>query len=146
MTSAFASNEIEQASYESEDAAKAWADRVMNQWVEDNTHGWRSPFSLVASGSQRIDHERQRQIHQEGWTEEDDDGYLDDELIRAALCYAALTTARPPFNVQGEWPWDFTWLKPSDDLIRNLVKAGALIAAEIDRRLRAKEQAERRAS
>lgn len=31
------------------------------------------------------------------------------------------------------WPWAAKWFKPSDDPIRNLVKAGALIAAEIDR-------------
>jgi hypothetical protein len=31
------------------------------------------------------------------------------------------------------WPWDQDWWKPSPDPIRNLVKAGALIAAEIDR-------------
>lgn len=32
-----------------------------------------------------------------------------------------------------EWPWDASWWKPSPDPIANLVKAGALIAAEIDR-------------
>lgn len=32
-----------------------------------------------------------------------------------------------------EWPWDVSWWKPSADPERNLVKAGALIAAEIDR-------------
>lgn len=31
------------------------------------------------------------------------------------------------------WPWDEEWWKPSEDPVRNLVKAGALIAAEIDR-------------
>lgn len=31
------------------------------------------------------------------------------------------------------WPWDNKWWKPSDDPIKNLIKAGALIAAEIDR-------------
>jgi hypothetical protein len=32
-----------------------------------------------------------------------------------------------------DWPWDLSWLKPSPDPKHNLVKAGALIAAEIDR-------------
>jgi hypothetical protein len=32
-----------------------------------------------------------------------------------------------------DWPWDERWWKPSNDPIRDLVKAGALIAAEIDR-------------
>lgn len=31
------------------------------------------------------------------------------------------------------WPFDASWWKPSNDPIRNLIKAGALIAAEIDR-------------
>lgn len=32
------------------------------------------------------------------------------------------------------WPWDKSWWKPTpDDRIRELIKAGALIAAEIDR-------------
>ena len=31
------------------------------------------------------------------------------------------------------WPWSDKWWKPSDDPVRNLVKAGALLAAEIDR-------------
>lgn len=31
------------------------------------------------------------------------------------------------------WPWDMKWWKPSKDPIKNLIKAGALIAAEIDR-------------
>jgi hypothetical protein len=34
----------------------------------------------------------------------------------------------------GAWPWDGEWWKPNyNDPVRNLVKAGALIAAEIDR-------------
>ena len=32
------------------------------------------------------------------------------------------------------WPWNVVWWKPTpDDRIRELAKAGALIAAEIDR-------------
>jgi len=31
------------------------------------------------------------------------------------------------------WPWDEEWWKPDNDAVRNLAKAGALIAAEIDR-------------
>ena len=36
-----------------------------------------------------------------------------------------------------EWPWNITWWKPSTDPVRNLTKAGALIAAEIERIQRA---------
>ena len=43
----------------------------------------------------------------------------------------------------GIWPWDHEFWKPSEDQIRNLVKAGALIAAEIDRLIRANQPATR---
>ncbi len=39
---------------------------------------------------------------------------------------------KPPSSMSGEWPWPEPWA-PSNDPIRNLVQAGALIAAEIDR-------------
>lgn len=50
--------------------------------------------------------------------------------------------ARQPFKddkrpgdkgVPKDWPWDPKWWKPSENRIRDLVKAGALICAEIDR-------------
>lgn len=77
-------------------------------------------------GVQAITAERRRQIEIEGWTPEHDAKYVDDELARAAACYAL--GKRPP----GMWPWEDKWWKP-EDATRNLEKAGALIAAEIDR-------------
>ena len=89
------------------------------------------------NGIERIAAERQRQIEVEGWTPEHDDMYDNGELAAAAACYAAdkrrYTYAPPP-----QWPWDAKWWKP-DSHIRSLEKAGALIAAEIDRRIRAGE-------
>ena len=38
-----------------------------------------------------------------------------------------------PSGWRNSWPWDFKWWKPSDDPVKDLIKAGALIAAEIDR-------------
>lgn len=77
--------------------------------------------------------ERQRQIESEGWTPEHDDEHGDGEIAAAAACYASPAWSRmrshqPPLL----WPWDEQWWKPGDR-IRELVKAGALIAAEIDR-------------
>ena len=52
----------------------------------------------------------------------------------AAACYALPAWCRGRTR---RWPWDDEWWKPTpDDRIRELVKAGALIAAEIDRLLR----------
>ena len=80
-------------------------------------------------GINLIEAERERQIHQEGWTEEHDDKHVNNELALAAACYAV-----PDVFSQGYWPptWDLSWHK-STTRIRDLVKAGALIAAEIDR-------------
>jgi len=84
--------------------------------------------------------ERQRQIAEEGWTPDHDDEHEKDSLAMAAACYAEPDWARKFRNGRGEttppngWPWDREWWKPTpDDRIRELVKAGALIAAEIDR-------------
>lgn len=90
----------------------------------------------MTSGADRISAERLRQISEEGWTPEHDDTHNGGELIDAALSYvrAAINVDHPAMaNPPLEWPWSVTWWKPSRDTIRNLEKAGALIAAEIDR-------------
>jgi hypothetical protein len=89
-------------------------------------------------GIELIADERRRQISVEGWAPEHDDRHDLGELVTAAICYAvagsALTRNQPiPDIIATRWPWERAWWKPSDDPIRNLVKAGALIAAEIDR-------------
>lgn len=82
--------------------------------------------------------ERRRQIEAEGWTPEHDDEHANDEMAMAAVCYA---DPNPPLvpdplgEVRGfpaGWPWDYRWWKPKDRR-RNLVRAAALLAAEIDR-------------
>lgn len=77
--------------------------------------------------------ERERQIHSEGWTPEHDDKYEMGELSSAAGCYAMFTLAFPPGDPASFWPWPSEWWKPSEERRRNLVKAGALILAEIER-------------
>lgn len=75
--------------------------------------------------------ERRRQVEQEGWTPERDNAYDAGELSLAAACYA-LAGDGPHATVPEDWPWDYGWWKPSSDR-RNLVKAGALILADIER-------------
>jgi len=102
----------------------------------------------MQTGIELITEERARQIFVEGWTAEHDAQHELGELTEAALCYAVVASAEvrgsearewPVVMFNGfndslvEWPWGHEWYKPSDDPIRNLVKAGALIAAEIDR-------------
>ena len=83
-----------------------------------------------------ITEERERQISKEGWAPDHDDGHVRGELIDAGLSYirAAINTKHPAMRTPPTtWPWEAQWWKPSDDRVRNLVKAAALLAAEIDR-------------
>ena len=74
--------------------------------------------------------ERFRQISDEGWSlDRDDDEHDAGELADAAACYAL---GKPWEIVKQLWPWSQMWWKPTDKR-RNLVKAGALIVAEIER-------------
>lgn len=101
--------------------------------------------------------ERRRQIEEEGWTAERDDEHDRGELAMAAACYAAteplFLLARDSQRLKAfSDPWPDNWLQgwdkrprrwngeladicvlPAADRIRMLAKAGALIAAEIDR-------------
>lgn len=93
------------------------------------------------NGVELIAAERKRQIEVEGWTAEHDDQQADRELSRAGGVYALSCGAMPELKrylLECVWPWwehgHPAWWKPSPDApIRQLVKAGALIAAEIDR-------------
>lgn len=95
---------------------------------------------VLTWGASRIAQERARQVSEEGWSAEHDDAYTQSELIAAAACYMAVSDPKiplDPVDIPDVWPWDTKWWKPSEDPIRNLEKAGALIAAEIDRLRRA---------
>lgn len=100
----------------------------------------------MKSGIELIAEERQRQIQEEGWTKEHDAEHAIGELAMAASCYAMIPEYRPEKMAPLGWPWDDLWWKPSfvrtsDGAfvqpkhlrVRELQKAGALIAAEIDR-------------
>jgi len=112
---------------------------IERRFVEDGavgTDAWDDVFT-----------ERQRQVEQEGWTPEHDDQHENGELAWAAASYAihageyrenqmacnAASGSPPNFAEWSIWPWPMGigW-KPSDRR-RDLVKAGALILAEIER-------------
>jgi hypothetical protein len=79
--------------------------------------------------------ERRRQVEVEGWLPEDDDLHEDGRLARAAVCYA-MSAGRPFYTILSEppswWPFAITWWKPTSRR-RDLIKAAALIVAEIER-------------
>ncbi len=106
-------------------------------------------------GAERIKQERARQVGL--YDEYHDRGHEDDELVMAAVIYALPPHYREePFDLAsplpggldqevtllGQW-WpgceglngEVDWLYRPGDRIRELTKAGALIAAEIDRLL-----------
>jgi hypothetical protein len=95
------------------------------------------------TGIERISAERERQVSVEGWTAEHDDEHRFGDLTQAAVSYAGNAVCQiqhSDYPRPLSWPWDLRWWKPSPDPIRNLVKAGALIAAEIDRLQRKKDR------
>ena len=97
-------------------------------------------------GVELIAVERRRQVQKEGWTPEHDDQHEGAELVDAAVALALeagqtsgtgnQTLGGPIPSAWWPWPDDGSW-KPSEVPIANLVRAGALLAAEIDRLRRA---------
>ena len=76
--------------------------------------------------------ERRRQIEVECWTPEHDDEHRAGEMAKAAACYALVSAGFNPDAAGSMWPWRRRWWKPSDKR-RDLIKAGALILAEVER-------------
>lgn len=115
------------------------------------------------SGVSIISEERNRQITHEGYDWKQDDSYQNEELALAATVYALPPEWRGVYaGANGHsnmkrvlWPWDHYTFKPVpsdnstvigksqsvDNRIKELAKAGALIAAEIDRLQRFKIKA-----
>jgi hypothetical protein len=121
----------------------------------------------VTSGIERIAAERTRQIEEEHYDAAHDDEHGIGELSVAAACYAAGASGERIYRMEtfaaavrfvDPWPWsdgddrrpydlnEGTLLAdPTDEqAIRLLEKAGALIAAEIDRILRSKKKSRKR--
>ncbi len=78
--------------------------------------------------------EREYQLTECGFTPAHDDQHTKRELQWAALAY--LDFPQSDTTVRFFWPWDVESWKPTGEPLRDLAKAGALIAAEMDRLLR----------
>lgn len=101
--------------------------------------------------------ERRRQQDKEGWSLEHDDEHSDGSLAILAACYASpgptkrvqrtetqdvagrgegplWATVRKTYRVPARWPksWHPSWWKPKDAR-RDLIRAAALIVAELER-------------
>lgn len=75
--------------------------------------------------------ERVRQIQAEGYSTEHDDEHAQGELAQAAACYCMPIRLQPTDTPFG-WPWHHRYWNPKSRR-RNLVRAAALIVAEIER-------------
>ena len=118
---------------------------IYNAWVELGKPLACSENKLV-NGFTLVLNERKRQINEEGYSKEHDKKHTDGSIAAAAACYA-LPYRKPATETIGVykerildypemWPWDVKYWKPTpSDRIKELVKAGALIVAEIDRLL-----------
>lgn len=91
------------------------------------------------TGAEWIAHERARQQAQEGYDAAHDDKHTRGEIAQAADCYLSasirlLLGLRPLDATPMAWPFEpASWKSSANDPVDDLVKAGALIAAEIDR-------------
>lgn len=97
-------------------------------------YAWKENCVEYARGADLIAEERRRQIAVEGYDALHDRHHTPQVLCRAAIGYAmhedpSKLVADAAANL---WPWAEEFWKPKDHL-RNLVRAGALIAAAIDR-------------
>ena len=90
-------------------------------------------LSRTDSVIQEIANERRRQIEVERWDAEHDDLHDLNELARVAALYTHHAGTKSKAVPMG-WPqsWDESWWKPKDQR-RDLVRAAALIVAEIER-------------
>lgn len=124
------------------------ADGIGTTCGQDILDAWRAMLSAVPAAPTEapmnndviaeIAAERRRQIEVEGCTPEHDDRWIRGELAMAAATYA-LTAAGlvcldgpTEINPPVVWPWDPEGLKPKDRR-RDLIRAAALIVAEIER-------------
>lgn len=116
---------------------------------QKNTEHPFETFAEVTSGANLIARERERQVVKEGYKDSHDDAHEHCELADAAAVYLdryldAEACSAPNKDVYFSmaesdrkplWPWGESTLKFSTPVV-NLIKAGALIAAEIDRLVR----------
>lgn len=114
---------------------EAWGDEVPDEGAFDRAieAGWINPADQ-SKALIDVMNERARQHDEEGWTPEHDDSHASGELAQAAVCYADTSDGLTLRELPRRWPlnWHPRYWKPSIHR-RNLVKAAALILAEIER-------------
>jgi hypothetical protein len=93
-----------------------------------------SPTTNLSVAESDVIAERRRQVSTEGWVPEHDDEHRNGELVKAAACYAISGSGADVSSTWSHWwPWHPRWWKTEGGQRRQLVKAAALIIAEIER-------------
>ena len=123
---------------------EAWGEPEDSPFDAAIEAGWIDPTDL-SKATRDVMNERDRQWNEEGWTPEHDDKHVNGEMARAAAGYAFHAGLSDEWRAKGlpqGWPagWAFSWWKPTSRR-RDLVKAAALILAEIERLDRADARA-----
>lgn len=93
-----------------------------------------SPSGMVVAVAD-VAAERRRQVEAEGWSSEHDDQHSNGEMATAAACYLVPQYIHWPLAGgigHLRWPWTKQWWKPKNRR-RDLIRAAALIVAEIER-------------
>ncbi len=118
--------------------------------MDQGTHEAAPPIAWASDALRDVAAERRRQIEAEGWTPEHDDQHSNNTMSIAAACYALAGTRIDPRMVNVGWLWQetgwaSTWFKPKSRR-NNLIRAAALLVAEIERLDRADSASRHRAA
>lgn len=110
-------------------------------------------MTIQEQAAQLVADERKRQVGKGFGAAHDDqwrlgqlasaaEAYVHAAVVQAAPQYINDTVGLPQLGLPACWPcaWDEYWFQPEDDRLRTLIKAGALLMAEIERELRAREK------
>jgi len=95
---------------------------------------------LGGEGVECIRTARVDQLTVHGWDAEHDDAHDKRQLLRAAEAYILAVKFGSGGIARTTWPWGDDSFHVSPDPVGTLAKAGAMIAAEIDRILRARQR------
>jgi len=97
------------------------------------------------TGIELIAQERRSQVLDHGYTDVHDDQYAKGLLAFGGAAYATYAALQMPSHranvtpvdpINDLWPFAISSFKPGDDELKNLAKAGAMIAAEMDKIIR----------
>ncbi len=114
------------------DAANCSVAAMIGARLQRELMGWTHDGSAQHVAQEALQ-ERLRQVAKEGFTAAHDDDHDDGQMAAAAACYLLYSDAYPNAGQPPEqWPWEAAWWKPKE-YRRDLIRALALVIAEVER-------------